>query len=442
MMGCLITIVRSLLAMILGLVIFFGFLFLLLLNNFSDKLLNADFYNETIAEQDTYNRIYSEVLVDDEVRDTTDDLLGGIEVVSHDDIVNLLREIIPPEFIQAQVESSIERTVAYMDGDTERLEIFIDLGPPLEMVKPALFRFIDDRIDLLIEEDPGIPQCDSRSALDLGARYAAKFAELADGRVPESVPSLRELSETCRRLLFEATFDIAIADIGLDLQTQQGLRNSRAGLQREFVAGNTLEVLKLAARPLADPVMDAAIAEVRKELDGQDRLDLVHRLASYDESITEEELRENIADVRDWISRARDLGKPLAYVMLIGGSILMGLVYFPSLRNALRWPGVTLFFTGLAFFVTGKVLESQVPDRLEELVERGVNRATEVPPSVSDLGGDILVSFGNKLTEGFSGPSLTLMIIGAVLFGLSLLLPIFLPRMPFGRRSDSPSGKP
>ena len=169
---------------------------------------------------------------------------------------------------------------------------------------------------------------------------------------------------------------------------------------------------------------------------------MVHRLALYNDTLSEEELRENIADVRDWVSRARDLGKPLAYAMLIGGSILMGLVYFPSLRSALRWPGITLFFTGLAFFVTGKVLESQVPDRLEELVERGANQATQVPPSVTDLGGDILVSFGNKLTERFAGPSLTLMIIGAVLFGISLMLPIFLPLMPFGRRSDSPSGKP
>jgi len=82
-------------------------------------------------------------------------------------------------------------------------------------------------------------------------------------------------------------------------------------------------------------------------------------------------------------------------------------------------------------------VESQVPEALEELVEQGANEISGVPNSATDLGGDLLVSFGKQLTGGIDGPALTLLIIGALLFGASffafligpLLLPITMSRM-------------
>ena len=98
------SIVKSFAALVLGLVIFFGFLFVLLTNNLSDKLLSADFYSNIIHGQDTYNRIYDEVLLDEELARTTQDLLGDLQVLSQEEIVQLLREIMPPEYLQSQVE--------------------------------------------------------------------------------------------------------------------------------------------------------------------------------------------------------------------------------------------------------------------------------------------------------------------------------------------------
>ena len=92
-MGCLTCILRAGVGLVLGVVMFVGLLFFLILNNFSDKLLSADFYKNTIAAENTYERIYSEVLVDDELKDRTRELLGDIQVVNHDDIVGLLEEI-------------------------------------------------------------------------------------------------------------------------------------------------------------------------------------------------------------------------------------------------------------------------------------------------------------------------------------------------------------
>ena len=52
-MGCLTSLLRAGAGLVLGVVIFVGFLFVLILNNFSDKLLSADFYMITNAAEDT-----------------------------------------------------------------------------------------------------------------------------------------------------------------------------------------------------------------------------------------------------------------------------------------------------------------------------------------------------------------------------------------------------
>ncbi|MCI0802274.1 MAG: hypothetical protein J4N85_09855, partial [Chloroflexi bacterium] len=110
--------------------------------------------------------------------------------------------------------------------------------------------------------------------------------------------------------------------------------------------------------------------------------------------------------------------------------IVMGLVFLPTLTGMLRWPGIALLITGAFFFVAGKIAESEVPKRLADVIETGADQVSGVPPSVTDLGGDILISFGSQLTDGFTGPSLTLLIIGAILFGASfftIIIKRFIP---------------
>ena len=421
-MGCVLAIFRPVAALVLGVVVFFGFLFFLLLTNFSDKLLSADFYTDIISGEDTYNRVYDEVLLDEELERTTQDLLGGVQVVSQAEIVGLLREIIPLEYLQSQVEGSIHRTVDYFNDDRETLDLYVDVGPPLENVKPVLFRYIDQRIDGLAEEDLGRLECTPQRVDEVAGLYQERWQGLSAGMVPTSIPSLATFESVCRLIIFELAFDNLIAQADLDERTKRGLRSSRSDLREAFVAGEAKEVLKVASRPLAEPVMDDAIQQVREELDSEDRLDLIRRIAVWNDEFTEEELRSDIDSARDWIDWSQKFGKPLALVMLILGSVLLGLIHYPSLKNVLRWPGITLFMTGLVFFVVDKVAVSRIPDWLEELVERSANQVTGVPPSVTDLGGDLLVSFGQQLTSGVAGPSLTVLIVGALLFGASFFI--------------------
>ena len=417
--------------MFLGIVVFVGFLFLILVGNFTDKLLNADFYKDTIVGQDSYNRIYDEVLVDQELRDKTDELLGNIKVVDHDEIVGLLREILPPAYLQSQVEGSIDRTIRYLNEDLDELETFIELGPPLDNIKPVLFAYIDGRIDQLAVEDPGVPDCSTASVTELSNRYVDRFNQLADGEVPITVPSLMSLSQTCRTLVFAASFDLLVASPALSAGSRRLLQESRQDLRAPFVAGDTLEALKVGARPLVIPLMDEAIAGIRAELGEGDRLDLIQQIADYDDELTEEEIRSEIADARKWVSRSGDFGTVVSLAMIIGGSIIMGLIHLPSLSGALRWPGITLLLTGVFYYVAGTVLESEIPDRLSTVLERGTDQVSAIPPSVSDLGTDLLVSFGSQLPSGYEGASITIIVVGVVLFAGSFFVSLVKPFKPF-----------
>ncbi|MDA1128688.1 MAG: hypothetical protein O2913_08320 [Chloroflexi bacterium] len=418
-MSFLLTIARAGAALLLGVVIFVGFLFFLVLNNLSDKLLNADFYADTISGQDTYNRIYAEVLLDDELVDRAREFLGDIEIVTHQDIVDQLRKVVPPDYIQDQVEDNIERSIAYFKEDVDELEVYFDLAEPLERVKPVMFDYLDDRIDEIEVEAPGIQGCTPGELNDLAGRYVGKFNQLAEGVVPQSVPSLQEIPLVCRVAIFELAFGRLVDETSLDNEARENLKSGKADLRKPFESGDTLEVFKVSARLLAGPLIDRSIEKVREDLDAGDRLDLIRQLADWDDTTSEADIRSDLDEGRRWVSRAENFGELTTLLMVIGGSILMGLVFYPRLANMLRWPGITLLFTGAVFFVLGKIAESQVPARLTDVIETGTDKISDVPPSVTDLGGDLLISFGTQITSGIAGPSLLLLIIGLILFAAS-----------------------
>jgi len=420
----------------LAVVVFVGFGLSLLLTNFSDKLLSADFYKDTIAAQDTYNRIYDEVLVDDKLKEKSAEFLGDIKVVSHQEIVDLLREIMPPEYIQQEVEGSIDRTVDYINDDVETLEAYVDLTVSLDNVKPVMFNYLETKIDELEVIDPGTISCSLDGLTDpklanLADDYIDQFTSMADGEVPLAVPSLNVLEPLCREVLFAGFYDSLLSSTELPAEVTRSLREQRGRLKAPFQAGETLEVLKVASKLLTEPLIDEAVAQVRQNLKEGDRFDLIYQLGQWDNESSEAQIRSDIADGRDFVSRARGFGDIAILIMMYGGTVLMALVFFPKLSSMLRWPGIVLFITGLFYFIAGKILESKVPDALADVVQTGAGKVSDVPPSVTDLGGDILISFGLQMTDGFTGPAMSILVIGAIMFGASFFTIFFGRFIPF-----------
>ena len=429
-MGLPLLILRFVATPILGIAIFAGLLLTLVGNNIADKLLDADFYTNTIAEHNTYNRIYDDVLLDQKAKDKVQELLGDVKVVSPEDIVGLVRGLLPPEYLQSQVEGAIQRAMAYFNEDSDTLGLYLEMGPAIDKIKPTLLDYVDRRIDGIPEADPGPAECNPGTVKSVGDGYQEVFRNLAGGQVPASLPSIKVIAEPCRVLIFDSAFPALFADDTLDSRITQALGDSTDDIRAAFVAGDTHGVLKAAARPLSEPLVDDAVAKIRERLDEGDRLNLIRVLAETNSDFTEEEIRVEVADAKELIVQYRALGGTLAALMLYGGAILLAVLHLPKLSAAMRWPGIFLLVSGGLIFIVGKILESKVVDWLITGVDKITLNAPGIPGPAINLISDLVLSFGQQLTQGFAAPAFTVLIVGALLFAASIVLSIVKPFIP------------
>ena len=429
-MGLPLMILRFVATPLLGIAIFFGLLLTLVESNISNKLLDADFYTATISEYNTYARIYDDVLLDQKAKDKMQELLGDVKVVNPEDIVGLVRGLLPPEYLQTQVEASIQRSLAYFNDDSDTLELYLELGPPLQQIKPTLFEYIDRRIDGIPEGDPGAPECTPATVKRVGDGYQEVFRSLGSGQVPAELPSIKAIPEPCRTLIFDEAFPALFADDSLDERSKLAMAKASNDIRTPFIAGDTQGVLKAAARPLAEPVLDDAIGKLRDRLDEGDRLNLIRVIAETSGDYSEPELRSEMAEAKEAIVQYRTLGGTIAFLMLYGGAILLAVLHLPKLSAAMRWPGIFLFVSGGLIFIVGKIFESKAVDFLGTAVDKITANAPGIPGPAINLISDLVLSFGQQLTTGFAGSAFTVLIIGALLFAASIVLSIVKPFIP------------
>ena len=126
------TLLRALGGLVLGLVVFAGLLYFLIVVNFSQRLEDPEVYNTAISETDAYNRVYDEVLVDEELEDQTANLVGDLDIEASREAVEVLREVMPPAYLQEQTEANIDRFTGFLRSMTGRdLELYADLKEPI-----------------------------------------------------------------------------------------------------------------------------------------------------------------------------------------------------------------------------------------------------------------------------------------------------------------------
>ena len=178
--------------------------------------------------------------------------------------------------------------------------------------------------------------------------------------------------------------------------------------------------MKVLARPLSEPLITDAIEEFRRELDPDDRLDLVRKIAE-EEGVSETEIRQRAAEIRGWLIGSQSLGRTAALVIVVAGTTIIGLMHLPGLASVLRWPGITLLLSGAVCYLAGLVVHSLFTEALEAaLVQRS--------PLIKELA----VSLIERLTSGYGGAALIAIIAGALLLAASFAVPYLRARLGGG----------
>ena len=234
---------------------FLAFAVFLQLDNLADKIYDPQFYIQTLREQDAYDRFYNDILLDEAVDRTAERVLGGTPVVIQEDLEPLLREIIPPTYLQEQVEANLSRAIEYLNEDAETLDLYLELEPILNRIEPALFAYIDRQIDQTQAVRPDPSRSIPEQVAEVEALIGTISKELARGRLPQAVPSVETIPETLRSPLFDGFMAGIIRDPSLDARIRRGLEENSPVLRRQFLAGDTRQFLREVARAVAAPLV-------------------------------------------------------------------------------------------------------------------------------------------------------------------------------------------
>ena len=425
-------VLRAVISVALGAVITAGLGFYLVVTNVTQRLDDAAVYNAAFDETDAYARIHDAVLVDEALEEHTGDLLGDVEIVDQDDVADVLRQLFPPDYLQEQTEGNIDRFTAFLRYERDDLAIYVELQEPLERIEPAVLDKVHGYIDEMEIEAPRSPGCSPATVQRMAHAYAELYTQLSDGMLPQSAPSLNTLPRECRRGEFDRWFDLVLDQPSMDPQTALALRDAREDMRRSFVDGDTRDFLKDVSGSLVKPQIDGAIADLRQDLQPNDRLDLVELLTDEPEGSERAEFDELAESLREGLSDINGRGRFLALAAVAVAGLLLAAVHLPRPEAMLRWPGVALLAGGSLSLVAGLVLNSGLPGLVRELVTEA-STDNDVPVAAVELAKDVLEVFAREVTSGFMPGTVTVMVVGGVLIAASVA---------HGRLASPPTSRP
>jgi hypothetical protein len=413
------TLLRALAGLVLGMVVFAGLIYFLVVVNFSQRLEDPEVYNVAISDTDAYNRIYEEVLVDEALEEQTNNLLGGLDIDVNEEAVEIFRDVMPPAYLQEQTEDNIDRFTGFLRHEREDLGIYVTLKEPLERIEPAVLSKVHQIIDDLQIEEPASSSCSLVAMQRLAADTAKPFARLSDGELPKSAPSLKILTRECREE-FDRWFELVLDDPAMNSQAALILDTSREAIRGPFIAGDTRAFLKAVADLLVVPLIDDAVSYIRRELQRNDRFDVLDSLTEESGDLTREEIEEQAESLRGAVSAANGPGRIIALLMVVLGCLLMALVHLPRPAEMLRWPGITLLMGGGVCLIVGFVINSAIPGQIKEAITNAASYSPEVPVAAIDLAGDLMESFARQATAGFIPAAVIVIALGGILIVASL----------------------
>ena len=179
----------------------------------------------------------------------------------------MLRRIVPPDYLQAQTESLLRGASRYLTRKEERLELYLELDEPLDRTSPVLVDYLEVRID-------GLEVVEPANFLEVLAegRFAEELTEslrllLVERQLPNRIPSIAFIPDLLRPLAFDLVLGRLPELLPVDSDVRSELERVGPQLREHFVAGDTLEFMKLLTRSIVGPAIEKAIAFVKSELE-------------------------------------------------------------------------------------------------------------------------------------------------------------------------------
>jgi hypothetical protein len=383
-------------------------------------------------------------LLDEIITPTIEDSFGPyvdlpFEVsLSQEEIVAAVKQVMPQTWIYDRLEEVIEAIADYVKGETDRMDIAIDLGDRKAAAMDILAAQADDRLRAIFDS---LPECSL-------SEFSAIIATLP----PDTLPDCRPEGQS---------YDYFKAALGIDVS---GAVNELIGNQIPDFWVYTDEQLRESIGPDNSVFIDDARgwvisgwtfsdADLRSRLDADDEqsLDDARTWIRDGYSFTQVDLRDWLADeaemnlqdfddARNWVHTVRTWlwALWLIPVLLL---VSIGLLGGRNWRSRLAWPLVVLLVTCLGVYVALSVTQAQVVDpRAADFIDdptqfQGVEQVT------LEMGNELAYSTISSFISGIERTALFLMIGSGILIIALIISAVVGPkkRPPDQERPDTPS---
>ncbi|MCY4365303.1 MAG: hypothetical protein OXE17_03640 [Chloroflexi bacterium] len=363
-------ILRALTSTLAGLCIYLAIGLLLFHVNLK-ALLNDELYADSLSEQNAYERLYTDVLTTRNIEQLWSELSSDTAYLTSGELHYLMRAVAPPEYLQAQVETNLALLSSFANGESQDLELYLEISGPLERIVESTVDLLIDRIEAtpLVTEEliQGVVEETKESPYSEEIQRALESLS-AGGLESRSITDLTGLSEEEVAEAFDQALALVLDNPSIDQEYRDALRTAEPELRQAFKTGDTRELLTQATMTAAAPALDNALADFQHRLDSEGRLSLIPVLAEEFAGVGESEFQANADTWRERILAVLDRTRNYGLLALAAAIGLVTLVYWGRPRAGVRWfyrmliasGGASLVFLTIAYFALPRVVDRVV----------------------------------------------------------------------------------
>ena len=332
-------ILRALASVLAGLCIYLAVALLLFHVNLR-ALLDDELYADSLLEQNAYERLYTDVLTSQNIERVWSEVSSDVAYLTPEELHHLLRTVAPPEYLQAEVEANLASLSSFATGESEDLELYIELSGPLDRVINSMVDLVINRIEttplvteelvpVIVDETEDSPYSeDVRSALE---------SISSGGLEARSLRDLTGLNEEEALDAFDQAFAQVVENPSIDQEYRDALRTAGPELRQTFRTGDFKELLRQVTRTVAAPALENALADFRRRLDSEGRLSLAPLLAEEVAGISESDFQVGADKWRDRVQVVLDRTRNYGLTALAAAIGLVTLVYWGRPGAGVRW---------------------------------------------------------------------------------------------------------
>jgi len=425
--------VRWATTILLGLVFLAALIVYLAAGLVSRTLMDPELYNSALAETDFYNRIYTELLADPSMVETTATMMSDLELDPSlaDSVLSLttstLYLVVPPETIQSGVEGFINNFTGYLSGETDELVTEVPLdGLDPELVADRMVDGIMAMVGTLTAEALG-DKLEEIASYD-EEQLANYIAEISDGRIVPVPEELASASVASLTLAERQTLVGALLGPEAEAVSPSAWLQIDAALGSGDLAGAMAMASGVRVRARAEEAATNLVTAVQDS----EQMDTLVATANV-LGKTEAEITHRLNRIRSLIIFMDRALMPLEFMIMI--LALGGIVWIQAdnLVAMLRAAGLTLIIGGAVVAIGWLLLGSALHDYLDLRFLGG----SELPVTLEIMIGDVVDEVVDNAWSDVWQTATFPLVVGVILIILSFLrrLPEIVNRLlqPFGR---------